>query len=393
MVFPASLASAAAEELAAILRDTRDNVASGNADWIANGQPESIVGKLSQANARQLCRRWARGSPSSYGRQSDANYEKLCGQYLDDIGEKPAEPKFSPQFTGGQCNTLYRVQISSQSRNPNLNCTPGQTLTQSFDVRDVPGPIRRVGWEFSGPQGSCGETPIGIRMVIQTDSGPVFAGSPGSNSRGYIASGTRVNSVTVTREDGLPDDCGDSPDRDIEPPPPITTPLPPISIEINPDFVVDIDVQVDVDGTINVTYQPDSTEPVTVPVSPPGEGGPKDAIPGQDEETGTAGDGSDGVAEGEAPEGQVLAGVKVDLVTAPPGANVDFRGGPLYRGACYCYLGLEGNLDLQPEGAIFRPGQFFFAPEGSTHWRVVAGLGYNLSVTPYYTPIAGKEPA
>jgi hypothetical protein len=111
------------------------------------------------------------------------------------------------------------------------------------------------------------------------------------------------------------------------------------------------------------------------PLAEPGEPGNPEVIAGDEE------------AEGEADDGETLTGVMVEVDSAPGFARtVQNVSTPTYIGACYVYLGWEGQLDLQPEGQFLVDGQFFAAVPGMTHWRVRSAVGYTLTITPYYAP-------
>jgi hypothetical protein len=111
------------------------------------------------------------------------------------------------------------------------------------------------------------------------------------------------------------------------------------------------------------------------PEAEPGEPGTPDTVGGDEE------------AEGEADEGEILTGVLVEVDSAPGFARtVQNVSTPTYIGACYVYLGWDGQLDLQPEGQFLVDGQFFAAVPGMTHWRVRSAVGYTLTITPYYAP-------
>lgn len=120
---------------------------------------------------------------------------------------------------------------------------------------------------------------------------------------------------------------------------------------------------------------PPQLPPVLPDPVPPGDSGD----PNTPVDTGEGGD-----AEGEEPD-EYLVGVSVEVLTAPPGARTTFTpDGPIYLGACFLYMGGDGGLDLQQEARYLKSGQFFYAPENANRWSVVAGVGYNLRVTPFY---------
>jgi hypothetical protein len=174
-------------------------------------------------------------------------------------------------------------------------------------------------------------------------------------------------------------------------PRPIPDPTPP-PFRFNPDPSVDIDIDVDVtpDGDIIIDV---GTGPITIDPFPPedggGDGGTTGPNPG---DIGSAGDpdstGSGGDTEGNGSPGQILTGLKIDVLESPPQANQYAEG--VFRGACYIYMGVTDNLDQDYGGSMLRSGQFFFAEKDNlTHWLVSANNGFNLSVTPYYKEAEG----
>jgi hypothetical protein len=192
------------------------------------------------------------------------------------------------------------------------------------------------------------------------------------------------------------DDCGDPPSV-VQPPGTVTpvSPLPP-SVTINLPGIGPVDITL----TLNPNGDPVVCIPeidVCVTVEPPdditgggddgGDGGPSDGPPGDIGSPGAPEEtGEDGTAQGCAGDGEVLVGIKVDIVEFPERAKEYAPG--VYRAVCYAYLGTLGNLDHDPAGAMLRNGQFIFAEKDNlTCWRVDANTGYNLSVTPYYRSV------
>jgi hypothetical protein len=196
----------------------------------------------------------------------------------------------------------------------------------------------------------------------------------------------------IARQDGLTDDCGNPPPV-VRQPSPTGDPSPP-PFRFNPGPEIDIDVDVDVSPEGDIIFDigggpttvdpfpeaPDDTDP------PPGDTSPPPGDIGEPGGSGATGPGGD--TEGEAGEGEVLVGLKIEVLESPPQANQYVEG--VFRGACYIYMGVEGNLDQDYGGSMLKSGQFFFAEKDNlTHWLVSANNGFNFSVTPYYREVQG----
>lgn len=159
---------------------------------------------------------------------------------------------------------------------------------------------------------------------------------------------------------------------------------------VAPGIDLDVDVQI---GPSTVTIIGIGVGPVVIDPfaggddgggDPPGGGGPP---PGDIGSPGAPDEAEPGQpASGCAPVGSVLAGVKVDIIEAPTG--VSQYDPQVWRGACYVYMGVPGNLALDPGGVALRDGQFFVPPaENLTCYEVRANTGFVLRATPYYRPI------
>lgn len=392
MAFPVELARASALEVTRLIRDFKENVDSGNPVYLRDGQPESYIGKLNLATVRRACRKWAsEGVGNNAG--TDASMDGLCKLYLEDIGQYPGEPSVNPPpFTGGQCPGVeYSISGTGEAVTDPCPGSPASPSTITLGVGGtLYGPIS--GPFFVGQSSaSCG----GNNVVTVEFEGFDAGGSPAKTVRTFSSGRSDVkiptptiSGLTVTRIDGQPDDCGSLP-PEIQPPTPRPDPGPPSPITIAPNFDVDIDVEFFPDGTFNIKFNfggegtDPEDDPVEVPVDPSPETREPGGEPGEPV-TGTPGS----EEEGAAGEGEELVGILVEIDGFPGSANILFTpAGPVYKGAYYAYVGVEGRLDLQPEGSLARQTQFYFAPPGSTHWRVSANAGYTTTITPYYKPI------
>lgn len=342
-------------------------------EWVKSGAPApGSVGAVVQSRLRQVCDDWSRypewvqGLPSTAARQTS----DVCKPYLESLGS--GDPQLSsPMFTGGQCpGVLYRVVVSGVRVFKNGFQSPySSTLTNRT------GPILFVGRQDTATQA----------RVVVTASPPSGTTIVVTESLSSIAS-ISIN-TTVTRMDNAPDTCGNPPspivpnpnprpDPRTDPlyePPDVTNPERPI-IPL-PDITDPFGRLVELPGVLLDPWWSPSN------VGAGGtDGNPNPGEPGVSVDTGQ-GD----VAEGEAPEGQRLTGVEVEVLSAPMNARrVQNVVDPPYIGACYVRMGYEGLLSLDPAGQLLGSGDFFVAPPDSTHWQVQATLGYNLRITPHY---------
>lgn len=381
-IIPAALvAAAAAAEVKAILRQVGDVLTDGEGQYIKSGNPTGVIPAVGLAGARHACRRWA-SDPDGSTAATNLRMERSCRPYLDDIGAGAAL-KVSQPFNGGQCPGV-RYAITFQYNSILAN---GETIEPPTVVVGNP-----AGPGFAGP----------IRGVVGRGS-PQFQSIVllyGENQEAVLRSGNcpqgcyrNIKLVSVQRVDGLADECGD-------PPPDITQPTPdPSPVARKVPFIdaagntVNITADILPDGTIAVDFGTGTINIGDISASVGegsggGEGESASGIPGtagSAVETG-AGDavsGSGGEAEGEAPEGAVLTGVRVDILSSPPSRT---RYTPeVDRGVVYVYMGTPDGMGLDPTGSLVRSGQFFFAQkEYLTKWRVSSRFGYNTLVTPYY---------
>jgi len=336
--------------------------------------------------ARQTCRRWARGSALVRGPGFDSAWSAICSEYLESIDENPSDGSLELPFEGGQCEKLYQVQGEWRTDSfyvCSTGVTGGVSAYEAFSTEfTVLGPI--TGFTLTRKTPACGgfdghfieaNTPSGDYLVFNRDG------------TGQVRREVSFRITAINPVDGV-DNCGNP-----EPPylPPQTPPglpsLPPVSVDLPGIGPVNVDVDFDADGNVVVKI-PDLGIEVTsdnpfgplpaLPVGPaPGDQGtagtPDSATPGSP-------------AEGEAPAGEVLVGLRLDLVSAPVNPNTYSPG--VFRGAAYIYMGGPEGLDQDYAGAMLTDGQFVFAEQDNlTKWRVAANIGYSWSVTPYYREV------
>lgn len=370
---PPATGAALAERARQLLRDAAELTSGTDPNYIRDAQPESIFEAIPLAAARQGCRRYA-DNPDEYSGRRQARVERACRPYLDslDYGEGP---QIDLPFRGGQCAGVTYVVNWTETQYFAGDCS---TLVGNPSV-GFRGPIGPVFYTGAAPCPAA----KGLQAFLPTGDGPQIIGGAGG--------GVSITINSIVREDGLPDDCG-NPVPEIRPPIPPPTPGPPREPFVRPpDVDIDIDVEVNPDLTIDIDF---GTGPVTIdPFGDGGDGGgdggggapPGDVgDPGSPEDTGEGGD-----ADGEAPEGSVLTGLRIDFVEPPIGGKEYAPG--VFRGVCYVYMGTPEGLDHDPAGAMLRDGQFVYAEKDNlTRWAVSANRGYNLRVTPYYRPVEAE---
>lgn len=355
-------------------------------EFIRSNEDRSPLFDAVRGVARLNCRIWASSDKSGYSTRANAGNAELCGPYLEQLGEMPPDGALEREFEGGQCAVTYRVAYTSEVY-PFSDCStfgPGNS-----DI-GLAGPILGTVKRTVNPSGDlC--TPGGNYIYLRHGN-PVqetlLAGA------GY---GATVTNLSVTREDGLPDNCG-SPDPTIQPPGTVTpaTPVPP-SITVNLPGLGPVEVTVELTATGDpvicipilgvceqIVHSPGTDEPGGGDGGGGGGGGAGPGTPGGDESTGPG-----GVAEGAAPDGSELVGLLVTVTGTPEEPNTfDNNAATVYRGIGYVGMGFPGRLGLDISGGTVISPQFFHAQQpGLTDWAVRANVGFTLRVTPYYREI------
>jgi len=366
-ITPGGILDRVVQELPNFFRDGVDQLVTGEGEYIRAGEPRGTVGKIGQAIARSYCRQYG-ADPGAAKFGNAARIENACRPYLDDQ-DPDKGAKIRVPFPGGQCTGLYFLTYSYQTINTNGTLTTPPTVRTS----SVAGPLSNL----------RGAGAPAFQSIVVT-SGDVLARQlrGGNCPQGCYANITFVSAV---RQNGLPDNCGDQPPIVTQPGPIVDPSPPPFVFNPSGDINVNVDATVNVNGTINVGIGGPTVNVDPFPPDGGGDGGgPTGPAPG---DIGSAGGSADtgvgGEAEGEAPAGEVLVGIKVDILASPPRARQYAPG--VFRGAGYFYMGVTGNLDQDYGGAMLKSGQFFFTEKDNlTHWSVSANNGYNFRVTPYY---------
>lgn len=373
------LVNLAAREVGETFRDGAGTVADfyrEALDGLPDGPP---VVSLARGVAQQACRRYA-DNPDGMPGPIAAGFESVCRPYLDSIGYG-APPVIDTPFRGGQCPGVnYRVTWTWTA--------PG--FTSGVQTADRTGPLS---FDRSGTGSlDCGSSGLTYNVLVMregTGNNPVslFAGC-----------GAELASFDVQRLDGQPDNCG-SPVPEYKPPGAPATPDPPGPTPFSPGPNIDVDIDLTIGPTGDITFNI-GTGPITI--SPFGGGGgdggedgsgaPGSGLPPGDVGAPAAPVPTDpaGKASGCAPPNSVLVGVKVTILAAPQFSS---EYDPLVRrGVCYVYMGTSTLLALVPEGVAMRSGQMFFAPlDNLTCWEVNANSGYVLQVIPYYRALEPEE--
>lgn len=366
---PAAIAAAAAAELPRIFDDALDTLREGEADYLRDGLPTSLPGKISQAAGRSACRIYATGNVDLTPAAAE-KYERVCRPYLNDT-YPPTGPVIAPPFPGGQCPGIqYSFKYIGTLTDPVFNTGVVETLMVGPLVMD-----RTV-----SPPEVCAPGQTYKRWTLRGANNAavgLWAGCTAS-----------LSVVSVTPLSPEPSGGCGSPPPDVRQPDPNPDPTPPpFRFNPGPDIDVDVDVDVDVDGRITVNI---GTGPITIDPFGDGGGGGGGVPPSGPGTAGSSDDtGISTVAEGSADEGEELVGVLVEVLEAPTDANRFFNNSAIiFRGACYVTMGYPGRLGLDMSGGTLETSQFFHAQQrGLTNHRVRANLGFNLRVTPYYRSV------
>lgn len=351
--------------------------------FIASEDPAPIFQRPAKQLARAVCRQWARQPGPSTNPAADRLYAGACGEYLDSIGEGVDPGQIGPPFPGGQCPEVYLVTYTA---------TQDGFTTEPATVAAL-GPI-------TGIRGRITET--GARIVELGCRGvnlgsPTCISVPNTGAGFYLLSGlgSSGSQPTATITGISPcgaDNCGDPPPEYERPRPPIVLPpITPIFIDLPDIGEINVNVDVNVDGSIEIG-SPELNVDVTI--NPPGDetdgtgdtGNNGDIVPDGGVADSPADTGNGGTASSCAPDGFELVGVRVEVLEAPIGAN-EYANNPaqVFRGIGYVRMGYPGRLAVDVGGAAVISPQFFLAPvRGLTCWEVRANNGFIHRVTPYY---------
>jgi len=200
-------------------------------------------------------------------------FRRLCNQ---EPPEQPSLVPLPPPFLGGQCPVTYRVywMLYLQDR-------PGGPVSPIDLMGYTAGPIARFDFRITNPPFPSA-TLYGIRSTDSAEF-PCGGGSSGSTTT-PLGSETRYEILSIVRNDGLPDDCGDLPSPGLPPaePPPDSNIDFPITYNDNngDEFNVDAhfvlgNIQLDINGNIiipfNLSFAPEFNISLNGAVYPNGE--------------------------------------------------------------------------------------------------------------------------
>jgi len=355
-------------------------------DFISGPAPASPLRRIGWDASRRACRRWAAGRGPSIAPWRDLFTRDICGDYIEDTFGPLGPATSAPPFPGGQCPKLYRVNGEWRTTSF-LVCATGTTggvgAWQPFSTEfNVLGPIS--GFSLSRITPACGGFDGHVITAAAADGPRIVFQRMGT---GGVRREVEFRITSLEPASGA-DDCGSLPD-DFDPGtgptiPPETGPIPsPPGWEI-PDF--DIDITFNPDGTIGIDFG-DGEPDITIDPGAPGGDGGGQLPPGDQGSAGSGGEAGLGEpAEGEAPPGSVLVGVRLQLIEAPPNAK---KFAPtVWRGAAYVYMGGDVALDQDFAGSMLIDDQFIYAEKDNfTRWRVVANQGFRWQITPYYREV------
>ena len=388
--------------------DLADKTAETLGPFIAGDRPDDPIRGPYHDYTRWVCDSYANipgwatglvglGSASWLGLERSIG--QTCRPYLGDGAPTP-----DPEWTGGQCDTKYWVNIASKQVNSIIGSVGTGTCSGIKDIAltvSVHGPIGAIRTTnvVACLGGVIGGADTGISLFChgKTNANPNGTGTVYSRTTNptWVQVTTGVgyanpSIVSVSRKDGLADDCGSlNPTRPRKsptaPPDPGPNPpgggQPPTWSPRGPVFHP---------GPIESPYdEPDSPVPPIDPWNPRG-GGPDDPFygpdhpkPGDPGEPGNSEETTDGgEVDGEVPDGHELVSLLVEVTHSPNGANK--YSGVYYRAVCWVFMGNEEGLDMDYAGSMMGDHQLVLAEtSGLTHWRVKANLGYSVRVTPF----------
>jgi len=242
-----------------------------------------------------------------------------------DPADDPVLPP--PPFTGGQCDVLYNISSTTENRSSStFQCSAFANLntrTSLIPSGAVLGPIGAP-TEVIVPNSQFPSSDSLQSFEVMTGSGLRFINLGGSTESFHLSScgpAYRLLNFSVTRADGLPDDCGDLPpvfppatfidvDVDvtynIDDGTEITVTIPfiyaPIVTDINGNFRIPFTFNFgDVDFSGSLQLEPNFNVTINPPPAPIGTDSPLTDLPGPDDE----------IPVEPPPPGEVVVGVVV----------------------------------------------------------------------------------
>lgn len=180
--------------------------------WFDLGDNVPFFGDIARGTRGFICQLWSKYPDRfTYGKNAATApakffWNKVCEE--ENINEQPPPP----DFEGGQCNTVYYFVYVKYLR---TNCSNNTSVERTIGPYDMYGPIRSVNIDNLG---SC-EGPKNLTIKGKNASG-------GDRTLTILVDGEGAKvenpQITITRPDGLPDNCGNLPSTF----PPTQPPLP-----------------------------------------------------------------------------------------------------------------------------------------------------------------------
>lgn len=284
------------------------------AETVADPPPNRPFAKAVGEFGQFVCDRYS-AAPASFLTDAISPWDDICAPYWENQGYDP--PTRDIPFEGGQCaGVSYLVTWSITE----TLCTTGPVDRPQAN-KTVVGPIARAKTEINP----------GSNPTVQFRFGTAGSTLPIQGSGSYISpcfanvtSALDWGNFTVTRVDGLPDNCGD-PDGPIIPgpnPAPNPGPLPPdtgpsIDIRGNPTLVLPPNIFVSPTANVGVEIGEINLGGGGAGGGPPSEPLPGDDIPGEGSE-----EGGGETDFPEPPDGERWVGCCISLTSTPPGLGI-----------------------------------------------------------------------
>lgn len=158
-------------------------------------------------NAWYLFSKIADGDILAAGKFADASNGLFCNNPVPLVFGSSAQPPFS----GGQCNTLYRVQFQyTHEAVTNFNTCDMAATTEQYDSGspgNLQGPITAIQAVVRQVSSNCGGV-SSYNIDIVGANGVVLGGPqlPGQGPNPPV-----ITNIVITRADGMPDSCGSLP--------------------------------------------------------------------------------------------------------------------------------------------------------------------------------------
>lgn len=386
------------------LRNIED-VSGGLPAFIASGNPITATGQAIQSGLRAIGDSYSNGAQwvldfAATWPEKMLALTDLFGPWLESQGSGP--PDYAPVFEGGQCPVPYNWSVSFE-RSTRFNADGSCNFSARSNSGTATGPLTAAYNDAAVAPGSsdCDNGQY-FSWALYNGSGSIVAGEFNSGgARTY-----RDFSWTITRADGLPDDCGNQPPSIIAPNP---NPRP------DPGLEPGEEPQPGPTGD-PIFPMPDIPNPFGDPIplpdfglpfpfggAPDGGGQPYAPPPPQPSPAGPIdGEDRDGFGDnefGDPPAGERWVGCAVDMVIEPIGVG-SFPGAEperIYPSVAGNARLVFGNGERQLDTPIQIRARRVFLWEGvegcnPTGCRVNVSPGFSYEVLPFSVPIEPERP-